>query len=126
MDIILLILTSIVSAIIASMGIGGGALFIVFSTLFLGMDQKYAQCLNLFLFIFSSASATFINFKNKKIQKKLVKKILPLVFIGAVFGTITFNKIDAHNLKLYFNIFLLIIGIYEIISSLINVKKQKI
>ena len=59
------------------------------------------------------------------IKKDVIKQSLPLIFIGAIFGTIVFEKIDSYDLKIYFNIFLLIIGIYEIISSLIKIKKDK-
>lgn len=125
MNTFILGIISSISAILASMGIGGGALFVLISTLLLNAEQKYAQTLNLFLFITSSIAATIFNSKNKMIKKDVIKQSLPLIFIGAIFGTIVFEKIDSYDLKIYFNIFLLIIGIYEIISSLIKIKKDK-
>lgn len=125
MNTFILGIISSISAILASMGIGGGALFVLISTLLLNAEQKYAQTLNLFLFITSSIAATIFNSKNKMIKKDVIKQSLPLIFIGAIFGTMVFEKIDSYDLKIYFNIFLLIIGIYEIISSLIKIKKDK-
>ena len=42
----MLIVIAIISGTLAGMGIGGGALFVILSTMFLGFDQKYAQTIN--------------------------------------------------------------------------------
>ena len=114
----MLILVSITSAILAGMGIGGGALFVILSTIFLGFDQKYAQTINLIMFMAVGISATISNVKDKKIDFKLVKKILPLLIAGALVGTWIVKKIENVNLKTYFSYFLVAVGIYEIITSL--------
>ena len=116
---------SIVSAILSGMGIGGGALFVILGTLFLGFEQKEAQAINLAMFLTVGISTTFFNLKNKLVEKTMLKKILPLIIIGSVVGTILVKDIDNNKLRLYFSIFMSLIGIYEIISSLINIKKAK-
>lgn len=121
----MLILVAIISATLAGMGIGGGALFVILSTIFLGFEQKYAQTINLVMFMSVSISATIANIKGKKIDFKLVKKMLPLLVIGAFVGTWLVTKIDSSKLKTYFSCFLVAIGIYEIISSLKRIKKAK-
>lgn len=121
----MLIVVSIVSAVLAGMGIGGGSLFVIFSTLFLNFDQKYAQLLNLIMFIAVGISATISNLKDKKIDFKIVKKCIALLIIGAFIGTKIFYNINSETLKMWFSIFLVCIGIYEIITSLINIKKTK-
>ena len=121
----MLILVSITSAILAGMGIGGGALFVILSTIFLGFDQKYAQTINLIMFMAVGISATISNVKDKKIDFKLVKKILPLLIAGALVGTWIVKKIENVNLKTYFSYFLVAVGIYEIITSLKRIKKAK-
>lgn len=107
------------------MGIGGGALFVILSTMFLGFDQKYAQTLNLVMFMSVGISATISNIKDKKIDFKLVKKMLPLLIIGAFIGSWIVTKIQSENLKMYFSYFLVAIGIYEIITSLKRIGKAK-
>lgn len=119
------ILISIASAVLAGMGIGGGALFVILSTLFLGLDQKYAQTINLIMFIAVGISATISNIKDKKVNFKIVKKSLFFLIIGSLIGTWLITKIDNQNLKKYFAYFLVAIGIYEIITSLIKIKKAK-
>ena len=121
----MLIIVSSVSAILAGMGIGGGALFVIFSTMFLGFEQKYAQTINLIMFMSVGISATISNIKDKKVDFKLVKKILPLLIVGSCVGSWIVMQIASNDLKKYFSYFLVIIGIYEIITSLKRIKKTK-
>jgi len=121
----MLILVSITSAILAGMGIGGGALFVILSTMFLDFDQKYAQMINLIMFMAVGISATISNIKDKKVDFKLVKKTLPSLIAGALVGSWLVTKIESENLKTYFSCFLVAVGIYEIITSLKRIKKAK-
>ena len=121
----MLILIAIISGVLAGMGIGGGALFVILSTMFLGFDQKYAQSLNLIMFISSGISATISNIKAKKVDFKLVKKMILFLVVGAFIGSWIVTKIESANLKTYFSCFLVGIGIYEIITSLKRLKKAK-
>lgn len=121
----MLILVAIISGILAGMGIGGGALFVILSTMFLEFDQKYAQTINLIMFMAVGLSATICNVRDKKIDFKLVKKMLPLLMLGALIGTWIVTKINSQQLKTYFSYFLVSIGIYEIITSLKRIKKAK-
>lgn len=119
------ILISSISAVLAGMGIGGGALFVILSTMFLNFDQKYAQALNLIMFIAVGISATISNIKDKKIDFKIAKKMIIFLIIGSLIGTWLITKINSDDLKKYFSYFLVAIGIYEIITSLIKIKKAK-
>lgn len=122
---VMFILICAISGIMAGMGIGGGALFVILTTLFCGLEQKDAQALNLIMFIAVGITATLSNLKAKKIDKKIIKKILPYLIIGSFIGTWLVQRIDNKPLKKYFSIFLVIIGIYEIITSVIEMKKTK-
>ena len=77
------------------------------------------------MFLAVSIGSTITNIKNKEIDFKMVKKILPFLILGSLAGTYFFNKINEQKLNKYFIYFLLLIGIYEIISSLMNIKKTK-
>ena len=120
-----LIIISIISSILAGMGIGGGALFVLLSTTFLNVSQVNAQGLNLILFITVGISATITNVRDKKIDYEILKKILFPLIIGSLIGTFFLKQIQQNDLKKYFSIFLVIIGIYEIISSVISIIKAK-
>lgn len=121
----MLIVIAIISSTLAGMGIGGGAIFILLTTTFLNSGQKEAQLLNLISFLAVSLGATISNLKNKEIDVKIAKKVLPFMLMGSVIGTYFFNKINEQKLNKYFIYFLLLIGIYEIISSVKNMKKEK-
>lgn len=119
------ILISIISATLAGMGIGGGALFVMLATTFLGFEQKVAQTLNLVMFIAVGITATISNFKDKKVDLKIAKKMIISLIIGSFIGTFLFDKINNDDLKKYFSYFLVVIGIYEIITSVIRLVKTK-
>lgn len=119
------ILISSISCLLAGMGMGGGSLFIIFGLLFLDTSQKELQGLNLIMFIASGLSATISNFKNKIIDKKIAKKFLPCLIVGSIIGVYIASKIEEDNLRKYFLGFITIIGLYEIISSLISIKNAK-
>lgn len=120
---LLFVILAMISSILAGMGIGGGALFIILLTNINSLPQKEAQVLNLILFIAVSISATYTNIKEKDIDFSIVKKIIIPLVIGAFIGTEIVKNINDENLKKYFSFFMLLIGIYEIISSLITNNK---
>ena len=113
------------SGIISGMGIGGGSIFILLTTIFDLFSHKEAQSYNLIMFIAVGIGATYFNLKNKKIDKKMFKKLIIPVCIGSVCGLLLVRIIKEESLKLFFYIFMLIIGIYEIISSLKNIIMTK-
>ena len=122
----LFIAISIFSAILAGSGVGGGSIFILLMTAFNLLDYKTSMGYNLIMFIVVGIFATINNIKSKKFDKKIFFKIIFLCLIGSYIGVHFAKVIDEQYLKKYFYIFILIIGIYEIISSLISLKKGKI
>ena len=120
-----IIIISIFSGIIAGMGIGGGSIFILLTTIFNLLGHKEAQSYNLIMFIVVGISATFSNLKNKNIDKDMFKKLIIPVCIGSLCGIYLVKKINDNSLRFCFYIFMLIIGSYEIISSLKNMIKAK-
>lgn len=120
-----LILCSFLCGILSGMGIGGGSIFILLSTIFKIFEHKEAQAYNLIMFIAVGVATTIFNLKNKKIDKDLLKKLLLPTCIGSVIGIIIVKNIDDNILKNCFYVFMVIIGIYEIISSLKNIISTK-
>ncbi len=120
------IISSIIGALMAGMGIGGGSIFVLILTIFSVCSHKEAIVYNLIMFICVGITATISNIKNKSFDKKIFFKLVIFTIIFSILGVIVSQSIDEQKVKLYFNIFILIIGIYEIISSLKSFKKQKI
>jgi uncharacterized membrane protein YfcA len=120
------IIISIFAAILAGSGVGGGSIFILLITAFNLLDYKTTMGYNLIMFVVVGMTATINNIKCKKFDKKLFFKIIFLCLIGSFIGVHFAKAIDGQYLKKYFYVFVLIIGTYEIISSLISLKKGKI
>lgn len=122
---IILILITVISGILSGMGIGGGAIFIMLSTLFSIFSQKQAQGYNLLMFIVVGIFATIANIKNNNFDKKLFLKIIFPTFIGSMCGMYLAKFVSDNDVRKYFYIFMIIIAIYEIIVSILNIKKSK-
>lgn len=113
-----------ISSFISGMGIGGGAAFILFATLFSLADINNARAYNLILFVSLGISIILRNINKKALDKEYFKSII-VIGIGCIIGYF-FNKMIQENiLKTTFYIFMIIIGVYEIISCLITIKNEK-
>lgn len=116
----------ILAGIITSLGMGGGAILILFLTIFMNIDQHISQATNLIFFIPTAVTSIIINSKNKKINFKVAKDIIIFGIIGAIIGSYIAVDLPNEKLKKIFGIFLLLIAIfqsYEIYTMYI--KKQK-
>jgi len=110
----LVIIIAIVSGIISGMGMGGGSILILLFTLFMNIDQHIAQGTNLIFFVPTAVIATIINFKQKYVDLKLAIPISIFGIGGAIIGAKISVNMQAEQLKKYFAIFILLIGLYEI------------
>ena len=104
---------------------GGGTILIFLLTSINGVEQHVAQGANLIFFIPTCAITTIINLKNKNIQKKTALIIVISGVVGAIIGAEISSKIDVHNLRKLFGIFLIIIAIFEIYSLIKSHIKNK-
>lgn len=125
MDILLFGVITIFSSIVSAMGIGGGSIFIMLSTLLLGFEHKEAQGYNLIIFILVGLTASISNIKEKKFDKKIFFKLIFMVIIGCIIGIYIASVVEEEHVRLYFYIFMILIGIYEIITSIKNMIKTK-
>ncbi|MBQ0017512.1 MAG: sulfite exporter TauE/SafE family protein [Clostridiales bacterium] len=118
-----LILIGIVGGILGGLGMGGGTLLIPLLTIFLGIEQNIAQGINLLAFLPMSLVALFIHFKNKLVDAKISWPIIVLGVLSAIGGSFLANILDPDNLRLYFGIFLIVLGVFQFVS--IFIFKQK-
>lgn len=102
-------------------GVGGGSLFILLTTILNIFEHKEAQSYNLIMFIVIGIFASISNIKNKNIDIKLLKKLIIPISVGSVCGISLVKHISENILKNIFYIFMILIGVYEIIFSLKNI-----
>ena len=96
------------SGVIASMGLGGGFVLLIWLTLHDGMPQREAQGVNL-LFI--------MHIRAGFIDKKLVISLIPGGILGAVLGTVASSFIGNDLLRKIYAVFLLIFGLRELFKK---------
>lgn len=112
-----LFLIGIISGIISGMGIGGGAILIPTLIIFTNLSQQEAQGINLIVFIPVAIAALIVHIKEKNIEFKLAFWIIISGVIGAILGSKLALIINSNTLKKFFAIFLLFIGIYELLNK---------
>lgn len=110
---LILIFIGLLSGIISGMGIGGGTLLIPALTIFMHMEQKAAQNINLLYFIPTGLIALWIHAKSKRIQWKALIALVLSGMIGAVGGVFLASYINGNFLRKLFGFFLLVMGIIE-------------
>lgn len=106
-----------ISSVIASMGLGGGSLYILYLTFFTDTDQLSAQGLNLMLFL-PCALVSVIVYAKKKIIK--FKSVWPMVLggiAGVFIGNIALTHLNSMIIRKIFAAFLILSGIISLIRS---------
>lgn len=113
----ILALVGFLSGIISGMGIGGGTILIPSLVIFNNIKQQDAQGVNLIVFLPVAIIALITHYKKGNIDFSFAKLIIIGGIVGAIIGSILAVKINPSNLRKYFGIFLLIIGIYELLKK---------
>ena len=114
-----------ISGFLSGLGIGGGAVFILFSTLFNLLDINNSRAYNLIIFVSFGISLFFKEIKNKKMINLEYFITLIEIVIGCVIGYFLNRIIPEKPIKVCFYIFMIIIGIYELVFGLIGLKNGK-
>ena len=93
---------SSVSSFISGMGIGGGAAFMLFSTLFNLLDINNSRTYNLILFVSLGVSIILKNIKNNKVFDKDYFKTIIMIIGGCIVGFLLNKIISEKILKICF------------------------
>jgi uncharacterized membrane protein YfcA len=107
------------ASIISAWGVGGGTLLLLVMTLFLGIDQRTAQGINLLFFLPTAVSALLCHARNGYLDKPILKSAIPAAVLAAAAGAWIATAIDVELLRRPFGVYLLFSGI-----SLIWPKKK--
>jgi uncharacterized protein len=119
----ILFLIGLLSGIISGMGIGGGAILIPALYIFIKPEQHILQSVNLLFFIPTAIIALIVHIRNKVINFKGALSIIFTGLIGVYLGTKLALALPSVILKKWFGVFLLLMGIYELIRKSKKVAK---
>ncbi len=120
MDWIVPFLCGLGASVISAWGVGGGTLLLLVMTLFLGVDQRAAQGVNLLFFLPTAASALVCHARGGYLDKPTLKAAVPVAVIAALIGAWISNAVDVEVLRKPFGVYLLLSG-----ASLVWPKKKE-
>lgn len=112
-----------VTGLVASMGLGGGFVLLIWLTVFGGMPQREAQGINLLFFLPIALVSLIMHSRAGLIDKKLIMKLIPGGLIGAVLGTLGCQVLGNDLLRWLYALFLLGFGLRELFRK--NTDKNK-
>jgi len=107
------------AGIISAWGVGGGTLLLLVMTLFLGVEQRAAQGINLLFFLPTALSALICHAKQGYLDKPTLKAAIPFAVLAALLGAWIATAVDVELLRKPFGVYLLLSGL-----SLILPRKQ--
>ncbi len=96
------------ASMISAWGVGGGTLLLLVMTLFLGVDHRTAQGINLLFFLPTAASALFCHARNDCLDKPCLKNAVPFAVAAALIGAWISNCVDVNVLRKPFGVYLLL------------------
>lgn len=102
------------SGIIASMGLGGGFVLLIWLTLHDGMPQRQAQGVNLLFFLPIALISVVMHLRSGLIDKRLVLAMIPGGVAGAVLGALASQMVGNDILRKIYAVFLLFFGLREL------------
>ena len=108
------------AGVLSAWGVGGGTLLLLVMTLFLGVEQRAAQGINLLFFLPTAASALFCHAKGGFLDTPTLKAAVPAAVLAALLGAWAATALNAELLRRPFGFYLLYSGF-----SLILPRKQK-
>ena len=102
-----------------------GSILIILLTAFMGVEQHIAQATNLIFFIPTAIISIIVHFKNQNVETKVGKSLLLPVIVGSAVGALLSLRLQTQKLKKYFGIFLLAVGILEMILTIKKIIKNR-
>ncbi len=119
------IIAGVLGGTVGGMGMGGGTLTIPILTIFLKFQQLTAQGINLIAFLPMSIVALIIHSKNHLVA---YKETWLLALVGCIFsvgGALLANQLSNIILKKMFALFLIGLGIWQLVEMIKLHKSQK-
>lgn len=112
----------IVGGLFGGMGMGGGTLFIPILTLFLGVEQQTAQCINLIAFLPMAFVALPVHAKNGLLKTNGILSIILPAIVLSLLGSLLAVVLPSDVLRRGFGIFLIVLSVIQFTNLRKNAK----
>ncbi|MDE7360941.1 MAG: sulfite exporter TauE/SafE family protein [Oscillospiraceae bacterium] len=112
------------TGVLASMGLGGGFVLVVWLTLFADVEQRTAQGINVLFFLPIAFVSLIMHLKNGLVNKRVVKLLAVWGVFGAAAGTLISQIIANDLLRKLFALFLLAFGLRELFAKKTGAEEQ--
>ena len=121
------LLAGLFSGILGAMGLGGGAVLVIYLSVFTDTQQLCAQGINLIFFIPTAIIAVIIYSLKKQIEWKLTLKITFWGLLGTILGIMLTDFFGGKITAKAFGLLLILMGLKEIFTKNVKTvaKKQK-
>ena len=107
-----------VAGIFGGLGMGGGTLLIPLLTIFLNLDQKLCQGINLVSFLVMALFSLIIHYKNGFIKTKGIFYIISSGILFSVLGALIAGNTSSQVLRVSFGVFLCLLSVIEAIKAI--------
>ncbi len=115
-DWLLPVIVGAATGVLSGFGVGGGTLLLVYLTTFAGVDQHLAQGINLLYFLPAALTALPAHWKNGYVKRQA---LLPAILAGLLLSggaAWLATGLDTGVLRRAFGGFLIVLGLYELLS----------
>lgn len=109
-DWLLSLLVGAATGVLSAWGVGGGTLLLLILTLFLGVDQRTAQGVNLLYFLPTAGAGLLFHRKAGMLDKDTLRRAIPWGVITAALGAWAATSLDVQMLRRPFGVYLLVMG----------------
>lgn len=105
------------TGILSAWGVGGGTLLLLCMTLFLGVEQREAQAINLLFFLPTAGISLFFHRKNGFLDKDAWRQAAIPGTAASLLGALAAVAVDVSVLRRPFGVFLLYSGASMLLSA---------
>ena len=111
------VLAGFCTGILSAWGVGGGTLLLLVMTLFLGVDQRTAQGINLLYFLPTAGVGLLFHRKAGMLDKQALRQAIPWGVATAALGAWCATAMDTELLRRPFGVYLLVMGVITLIKK---------
>ena len=114
---LLSLLVGVGTGILSAWGVGGGTLLLLIMTLFLGVDQRTAQGINLLYFLPTAGAGLLFHRKTGMLDKQALRQAIPWGVVTAALGAWAATAMDTEVLRKPFGVYLLVMGVLTLVKK---------